>query len=257
MCRLFAQVTDAHRTACEPLCSEHNALRMQSHLHPHGWGIAWYGARGPRIRRGVMPAHSDAAFVRAGRTARSRIVLAHVRDASVGRVALENTHPFVEGRWVFAHNGTVARFKRSRAVRAALLGALPPERRARLQGQTDSELCFQLLLSRLDGSARGRGRRRATVEVVREAMAWTVERIRALADRGDQHSTLNFLLSDGRILCACRNGKPLRFTRSAGDGHRVAIASESIGEGEWQEVPEGGFVGVDGALHVVARPLAG
>ena len=121
MCRLFGQVTDAHRDAQEPLCSAENALRVQSHRHPHGWGVAWYPDRSgaPEVRRGVMAAHADVDFCDAARRARSRVVLAHVRDASIGAVALRNTHPFVEGRWVLAHNGTVARFARVRSVRAS------------------------------------------------------------------------------------------------------------------------------------------
>ena len=252
MCRLFGQLADSHRTACEPLCSAENALRTQSHLHPHGWGIAWYGERGPRVRRGVMAAHADEDFVRAGKTARSRIVLAHVRDASVGRVAIENTHPFVEGRWVFAHNGTVARYKRSRVVREALLAAISPPRRERLRGDTDSERCFQLFLSRLDLRA---GRGRATLADVRTALAESVALVRAIADRGELRSTLNFLVSDGRLLCACRHGKPLHVSVAAGGGHLFAVASEPIGRTGWESVPEDGFVGVDGALHVLQAPL--
>ena len=252
MCRLFGQLADSHRTACQPLCSAENALRMQSHLHPHGWGIAWYGARGPRVRRGVMAAHADEAFVRAGKGARSRIVVAHVRDASVGRVALQNTHPFVEGRWVFAHNGTVARYKRSRAVRDALLASISPERRGRLRGETDSERCFQLFLSRLD--LRG-GRGRATLAEVRTALAETVARVRAIADRGELRSTLNFLVSDGRLLCACRHGKPLHVSTGARGGHLFAVASEPIGRSGWEAVPEDGFVGVDGGLLPLRAPL--
>jgi len=252
MCRLFGQLAESHRTACEPLCSAENALRTQSHLHPHGWGIAWYGARGPRVRRGVMAAHADEDFVRAGRRARSRIVLAHVRDASVGRVALENTHPFVEGRWVFAHNGTVARYRRSRSVRDALLAAIAPPRRDRLGGQTDSERCFQIFLSRLDLRDR---HGRATLSDVRTALAETVALVRAIADRGEHRSTLNFLVSDGRLLCACRHGKPLHVSATAGDGHLFVVASEPIGRTGWEVVPEGGFVGVDGALHLLRAPL--
>ncbi len=252
MCRLFGQFADSHRTASEPLCSAENALRTQSHLHPHGWGIAWYGARGPRVRRGVMAAHADRGFVQAGRSARSHIVLAHVRDASVGRVALENTHPFVEGRWVFAHNGTVARYKKSRAVRDALLAALSPPRRERLRGQTDSERCFQIFLSRLDLRA---GRGRATLADVRTAMAETVALVCAIADRGELRSTLNFLVSDGRLLCACRHGKPLHVARSGGAGPLFVVASEPIGRAGWDTVPEGGFVGVDGSLRVLSAPL--
>lgn len=252
MCRLFGQIADSDRTACDPLCSAENALRTQSHLHPHGWGIAWYGARGPRVRRGVMAAHADLDFVRAGKRARSRIVLAHVRDASVGRVALENTHPFVEGRWVFAHNGTVARYKRSRAVREALLAALSPARRERLRGQTDSERCFQIFLSRLD--VRG-GRGQATLAEVRTALAETVALVCAIADRGEFRSTLNFLVSDGRLLCACRHGKPLHVAAAAGDGHLFAVASEPIGRSGWEAVAEGEFVGAGRDLRIFREPL--
>jgi glutamine amidotransferase len=252
MCRLFGQLADSHRDACEPLCSAENALRTQSHLHPHGWGIAWYGPDGPEVRRGVMPAHADDDFVQAGHRARSRIVLAHVRDASVGRVALENTHPFVEGHWVFAHNGTVARYKKSRTVREALLAALSPARRRRLQGQTDSERCFQLFLSRVDLRA---GRRGPTLDHVRDALAETVELVSAIADRGDARSTLNFLVSDGRLLAACRHGKPLHALVSGQDGHLVALASEPIGRAGWEAVPEDGFVGVDRKLRVLRGPL--
>jgi predicted glutamine amidotransferase len=253
MCRLFGQLADSHRSATRPLCSAENALRTQSHLHPHGWGIAWYGRSGPMVRRGVMAAHADGDFVRAGQSARSRIVLAHVRDASIGRVALENTHPFVEGRWVFAHNGTVARYKRSRAVREALLAAISPPRRRRLAGETDSERCFQLFLSRLD-LRQGRGR--ASIEDVRVALAETVALVRAVADRGEHRSTLNFLVSDGRLLCACRHGKPLHVAPPARGEHLLAIASEPIGRSGWEVVPEEGFVGVDAALRVVRAPLA-
>jgi glutamine amidotransferase len=252
MCRLFGQLADLHRSAAEPLCSAENALRTQSHLHPHGWGIAWYGARGPRIRRGVMAAHADDDFVRAGRRARSRIVIAHVRDASVGRVALENTHPFLEGHWVFAHNGTVARYKRSGVVRAALLAAISPARRLRLRGETDSERCFQLFLSRLDQRT---GRGRPSIADVRTALSETVALVCAIADRGEHRSTLNFLVSDGRMLCACRHGKPLQVAASAGDGHVFAVASEPIGRAGWEVVPEGGFVGIDGSLATVRGPL--
>ncbi len=253
MCRLFGQLADDRRSASRPLCSAENALRTQSHLHPHGWGIAWYGPRGPRVRRGVMPAHADRDFVRAGRDARSRVVLAHVRDASIGGVALENTHPFVEGNWVFAHNGTVARYKRSRVVREALLAAISPARRRRLGGQTDSERCFQLFLSRLD---QRQGTGPATVADVRVALAETVALVRAIADRGEHRSTLNFLVSDGRLLCACRHGKPLQVSLPRPGAPLLALASEPIGRSGWEPVPEEGFVGVDRSLRVVRGPLA-
>ena len=117
MCRLFGQHAPAELDRCVPLCSAPNALRFQSHLHPHGWGIAWYQGGRVHVERGLLPAHADEAFVEAARAARSRVVVAHVRDASVGPISAANTHPFVHGRWIFAHNGTVARFKDVARVR--------------------------------------------------------------------------------------------------------------------------------------------
>src|ERR1700730_12938644 len=34
-------------------------------------------------------------------------LIAHLRKASVGLKVKENTHPFVNGEWAFAHNGTI------------------------------------------------------------------------------------------------------------------------------------------------------
>jgi glutamine amidotransferase len=253
MCRLFGQFTDSHRDASVPLCSAENALRTQSHRHPHGWGVAWYPARTavPEIRRGVMAAHADADFAAAARTALSRVVLAHVRDASVGGVALENTHPFVEGPWVFAHNGTVARFARVRGVRQGLEREIGAERRRRLRGDTDSERLFQLFLARLAACAEGR---RPGLPEVRRAMGEVVRRVARIADRGTLRSTMNFLVSDGRLLAACRHGKPLHVALHAA-GDVFAVASEPIGRGGWEEVPEDGFVGIDGSLRILRAPL--
>ena len=68
-------------------------------------------------------------------------VIAHIRKATKGVVALENTHPFMRelwGRyWIFAHNGTLEDFA-------------PQLRRAfRPVGSTDSEHAFCCMLETL------------------------------------------------------------------------------------------------------------
>ena len=110
-----------------------------------------------RVERGLLPAHADEAFVEAARAARSRVVIAHVRDASVGPVTEANTHPFVHDQWIFAHNGTVARFKDVARVRAELEAEIDPELRRALRGETDSERCFLIFLTRLAARRRWRG----------------------------------------------------------------------------------------------------
>ena len=254
MCRLFAQHADPHHLPHEPLCVARNALRVQSHRHPHGWGIGWYDAAGVQLRRGVMPAHADAAFVAAAREARSEIVLAHVRDASVGEVVEENTHPFRHGPWLFAHNGTVCRFRRVAQVRRALEAEIDPRYRALLSGETDSERCFFMFLTRLD--ARLRAGAAPGLEDVRGALRETVAAVVRLADRRPaKPSSLNLLVTNGAVLAVCRRGRTLQVAPHIATSGVFAIASEPIGTGPWREVPEGGFVGIDPDHRILEAPL--
>jgi len=253
MCRLFGQHAHPGIDPSAPLCSAENALRFQSHKHPHGWGIGWYEQGLPVLRRGVLPAHADEAFVHAAAAARSAVVLAHVRDASIGPVSKENTHPFQHGRWLFAHNGTVAHYKSSPKVREAILREINPDLREALRGETDSERCFLVFLTRLRarGSLDG-----AALEHVRRALAETTAAVTELADaRAAKPSTLNFLVSDGRLLAATRHGKTLHLATDAGPRHVLALASERIGAGAWEDVPEDGFVGTEDGLRAVRGAL--
>lgn len=253
MCRLFGQHAHPGFDLCAPLCSAENALRFQSHQHPHGWGIGWYEQGLPVLRRGLLPAHADEAFVHAATSARSAVVLAHVRDASIGPVSEDNTHPFRHGRWLFAHNGTVGRYKKTRKVREAILAEIDPDLRASLRGETDSERCFLVFLARLRARA---SLEAATLEQVRHALAEATDVLVAIADpRAEKPSTLNFLVSDGRLVAASRHGKTLHLATDAGPRHAFVIASEKIGAAAWEEVPEGGFVGTDDGVRAVRRAL--
>ncbi|HET6437528.1 MAG TPA: class II glutamine amidotransferase [Anaeromyxobacter sp.] len=255
MCRLFGQHAHPGFDSCEPLCSAENALRFQSHRHPHGWGIGWYEAGSPRVRRGILPAHSDEAFTAAGREIRSALVVAHVREASVGPVLPENTHPFLYDRWLFAHNGTVAGFRSAPEVRSAIEAEIDPDLRRWMRGDTDSERCFYLFLCRLRASA---GLSAPGLEEVRRALAETAATIRRHADEGPvpKPSSLTFLVSDGRLLAACRSGRTLHLTTDTGPRHVFVVASERIGRSAWREVPEGGFVGTEDGIRVLSGPLA-
>jgi glutamine amidotransferase len=255
MCRLFGQHAHPEFDPCEPLCSAERSLRFLSHQHPHGWGIGWWVDGVPRTRKGLLPAHSDENFVAAARVARSAVVIAHVRDASVGPVTPANTHPFQHGRWLFAHNGTVARFRRSRRVRDAILAEVDPDLRPLVQGDTDSERLFLLFLGRLRARAPLDG---ASASQVRKALAETSEAVARIADAGaDRPSSMNFLASDGRVLVACRRGRTLHVATDAGTRHAFVVASEPLGSAaRWEEVPEGGFVATEDGVEVVRGALA-
>lgn len=101
-----------------------------SPAHPDGWGILHYDAGRPTYAgRSTGDALTDplypAAVDELRKTRPAGPVLAHVRKASAGAPSLDNTHPFVLGRYAFCHNGTVWGFapegrSDSRAIFASL-----------------------------------------------------------------------------------------------------------------------------------------
>lgn len=110
--------------------------------HVDGWGMAFHDGQGARVFHDTGRACDAplAEFLRQ-HPLRGRTVLAHVRKATQGPVALANCHPFQRewaGRsWLFAHNGDLKNFT------PPLDGSFLPV------GQTDSERAFCWLLQQL------------------------------------------------------------------------------------------------------------
>jgi predicted glutamine amidotransferase len=127
------------------ICFSFEGFRTRGGLtdvHQDGWGIAFFEGPGCRVFLDVEPsAHSAVAELVRHYPIRSKNVIAHIRKATQGRIALENTHPFQRelwGRyWLFAHNGNLKDFA------PILDGSFVPV------GDTDSELAFCYLLQRL------------------------------------------------------------------------------------------------------------
>ena len=238
------------------LLGAENALRVQSREHPDGWGLAWYVGGAPRVLRSLEAAHADRSFEDAGGAIKTHAVIAHVRKASVGGVALENTHPFEHGRWVFVHNGTVPDWERARPL---LEAQLDPGLRRGLRGETDSERCFSLFLTRLqrrcDPEAAGFD---DAVLALRE----TVAAVRAASEGGPEgEASTTFALTDGQLLLACRRGRTLHSSRpppdSAGRVGWLAISSEdprtapaTAGHAPWELLGEDCWCGVDAGLRL-------
>ena len=165
--------------------------------HTDGWGIAFFEGnasegddKGLRHFVDHQPACSSPVAELISRyPIKSRNVIAHIRKATQGRVALENCHPFVRelwGRyWVFAHNGDLKDFA------PRLHGSFKPV------GSTDSERAFCWITQELAKSHAG-------VPSVAELSITLRELAAAIAP----HGTFNFLLSNGQALWAHASTKP-------------------------------------------------
>ena len=189
-----------------------SALALRGGLkgpHADGWGLALYEGRGVRtFLEPAAAAHSPLArFVREN-PIKTLLAIAHVRRRTRGKIALENTHPFVRELWgrpfVFAHNGTVHR------VRRHALGRFRPI------GTTDSEHAFCILLDRL-------ARRFSEYPRPREL----AEAVAAIGGELGEGGTFNFLLGDGRHLFARCATKLAYIIRKAPFG-KATLADDEL-----------------------------
>lgn len=253
MCRLFGFRSNVAEPVHPQLVAEQNSLRAQSVEHKDGWGIASYEGELPEVARGIGPAHGDPEFERVSSKVSSHAVLAHVRLASVGRIQLLNTHPFLHGKWAFAHNGTVRDFA---IHQPQLEAAIDRDLREQLQGDTDSERCFYLFLTRLRELTVGH---QPTADEVARALAQVTHFVTRITDRPDDEkpTSLNFLVTDGNIMVGSRLHRTLFFSERKRHSepsdppaeHKrldsLVIASERLEQQtHWHEVPERTMVGV-------------
>ena len=78
--------------------------------HKDGWGIGFYEGKAQRSFHDPQPSvDSPIAQLVCNYPIKSKNVISHIRQANVGAVNLENTHPFSRElwgfTWTFAHNG--------------------------------------------------------------------------------------------------------------------------------------------------------
>lgn len=166
--------------------------------HRDGWGIAFYEGRGCRTFHDPRPSvDSEIAQLIHRHPIKSCNVISHIRQATHGRVCLENTHPFTRelwGRtWAFAHNGKL------HGVKRRPLGFYRPI------GTTDSEHAFCWFLDRV---------RRELPEMPRRSER-LFRLVRTLCDDLRTLGTFNLLLCDSRHLFTYCTTKLCWITRRA------------------------------------------
>jgi glutamine amidotransferase len=278
MCRLYAtRANEPTKVECSLVYAQ-NALLAQSisdqagRSHADGWGISCYEDGHPWVEKYDTAAHQDERFSLTAERLYAKIVIAHVRRATVGKHSRFNSHPFTYGPWTFAHNGTLKGFGQLESELAAETDA---DLLARRKGETDSEMIFYWLLTRmrrLDGSGEIPEPR---FDQVTGLLCEAIPELDRRSDRTDSPRTtrLNFLLSDGRSLFATRLRNPLhgvvrdgiRDCEICGIPHvhhdslkryrAVVLASEPISHEDWQEIPDGSVVGVTEDLEYDISPL--
>ncbi|MGD8861512.1 MAG: class II glutamine amidotransferase [Myxococcales bacterium] len=281
MCRLFGFRSVVASQVHHSLLEAENALGTQSNAHPDGWGVAYYLEGAPHITRSPTTALGDQLFHRLSGVVSSETVLAHVRKATHGDLTVLNCHPFQHGRWVFAHNGDIPDFAEHRP---RLMERVAPRLRRYVLGETDSEVFFHMLLTRMaeDGPLSGR---HGVIDVV-TALRDTIALIRSLCDGPGANPTggqgerclLTAMITDGDILVANHGGKELFLStyktrcadrdacpylaaeceapsRTGKVNHCIVSSEPLLGENVWEELREGDVVGVDHEMTMLRTRL--
>ncbi|MGB0748257.1 MAG: class II glutamine amidotransferase [Magnetospiraceae bacterium] len=166
--------------------------------HRDGWGVAFYEGKACRMFHDPNPsADSPIAQLVSDYPIKSEIVVSHIRQATHGRVNLENTHPFrreLWGReWTFAHNGKLKGIKKR------------PLEYYRPVGTTDSEHAFCWILDQL--------RARYPKPPSRPQAQWRY--LKTLVHSVSAQGVFNLLLSDSRVLYTHCSTKLVWITRRA------------------------------------------
>jgi predicted glutamine amidotransferase len=123
-----------------------DSLSKQSHREPDGTGLGSFDAEGhPVVSKQPLAAYEDREFACEARHVHSRTFVAHIRFASTGAIAPENTHPFEQAGRLFAHNGVIEDLPK--------LEQRLGDARSLVHGDTDSERFFALITKEIERGA--------------------------------------------------------------------------------------------------------
>lgn len=224
-----------------------HARKSKTEVNGDGFGIGWYG-RGeqPGLFRDVLPAWSDANLRSLCEHIVSPIFIAHIRAATGTATNRQNCHPFVKGRYMFAHNGQVGGYCR---VRRALETLLPDALYHYRQGTTDSEILFLLLVHYCESMP------------VIQAMERLIKTVNAVMDAARVVDAFRFTstFSDGHELWAIRYASdhkdPSLYYADLPGG--AIVVSEPLDDDKckWQAVAANHVVRLDGCGQVTIQAL--
>jgi len=231
MCRMVGLLAASPVVTRGLLRDAPRSLWALSREHPDGWGVAVREAGEWIVSRGTACAQTSPEYDVLARETRARVLVAHVRQKTVGATSLLNTHPFRRGGYVFAHNGTVKEL-------GPLAARTSAARAAEISGDTDSERLFAFLATAID-------------DVDGDIERGLVAAVRELHAFGDVGSA-SFLFSCGTRIYAHRLGRPLHVLvrHTAIDARRtptVVVASERLTDEPWTELPERTFCVIEDA----------
>jgi predicted glutamine amidotransferase len=226
MARLFGLIGNRADLAGRVLASERDALTVQARGGQLGWGIGFYQGGEVLMRRRPIDDHPAIDVAKMASDVRADVLLGHVRNATVGSLRTENTHPFRYRQWLFAMTGTLSSFD---SIRERLVASVPEFLRPSVRGETDAELLFYVFLSFLHDAGRLNDALTPPASV-RDAVRSSVAVVDGMAaEVGGEPSKVNVLVSDGENIFALHRGAQMGYRIFAGKGDADALIGDDLG----------------------------
>jgi glutamine amidotransferase len=251
-----------HSLMAQSLASKEN-IKASKHLD--GFGLGWYPSHPqtePMSYKSMLPINTDLKAMEICQRNHSSCFLGHVRAATVANSSYHNCHPFQFKQFIFCFNGTLRHFSK---LKNDLLQSFSQDIRNKIQGQTDAEYFFWLLM---DIKQKNPG-----VSLSQLCSLGLQHYHTALRKIGkDKISAINFALSDGQQLLvsrfsdleqktvslySCQNLENLFPYRRKIYGTLVVSEPLTPNLNHWQPVPKNHYIIIDqqGKSHLEAIPL--
>jgi glutamine amidotransferase len=263
MCRLLAYL-GPHISPEYFLYKQEHSLVVQSYqpremisgvLNADGFGMGWYHGQKdtePFTYKNTLPIWNDINLPSLSRYVESQCILAYVRSATPGQTLdFVNCQPFKYQKLLFIHNGLIENFKQT--LKRNIRSVLPREFYEMIEGNTDSEHIFSLLLSQIHLHSH-----RPLEYVIRSTLLM-------LSDMAKHHNNVkvlaNLIISDGHQLIASRfaSTSPAPSLYWLRDDptfpNSVIIASEPLFAGNWNMLPENSIIHVGENCDIQVMPV--
>ena len=225
MARLFGLIGNRADLAARVLAFEADALRVQSKGTPLGWGVGFYQGGEVLMRRRPIDDHATVEIAKVAGDVRADLLVGHVRNATVGSLRTENTHPFRYRQWLFAQTGTLPSFD---AIRERLTGSVPEFLRSSIRGESDAEILFYVFLSFLHDAGRLNDGI-SDPSHVRDALRSCVAVVDGMAaEVGGEPTQVNVMVSNGENVFALHRGAQMGYRLFAGKGDAEALIDDDL-----------------------------
>jgi glutamine amidotransferase len=268
MCRLLGMMCNDEDLLTCAIAEVAEVLKIPASSRPAGTGVAYYQNEEPLLRKRPVPKDSGVEYSQWVENLTSNVLLAHALPAGQQPWKDAQAQPFRFRKWVFGMCGELGGLAEQRET---ALRRLPEFLARNVQGETEAELMFHLLLNRMfaSGTLNDLG---VAPETVSRQIVECLDDIHGLTRAAPERFAM--IVTNGQIMAAACRKLPMHYSHREGiqacslheDSeqqrrlHRrfkgIMLGANLIDPGhEWREVADGSLLTVSHELELRVAQL--